>query len=150
MTILVQIHRFPISSVEQLRCQVLLLEVRSPLTSGGGAEPQRWPAKFSLTLLSQELMLLLSLASFLFANVPDCRAAMEGEVSINHHHSIRSVPRSFFSSLNKVESIVWTSEAQASLLTPQQHKVAFRDVVAEKAIRCGYQEIAITCCICFG
>jgi len=58
-------------------------------------------------------MLLLSLASFLFANVPDCLAAMEGDV----------------------ESIVWTSEAQASLLTPQQHKVAFRDVVAEKAIR---------------
>ena len=35
----------------------------------------------------------------------------------------------------QVDSIVWTSEAQANLLTPQQHKVAFRDVVAEKAIR---------------
>jgi len=58
-------------------------------------------------------MLLLSLAPFLLANVPACRAAMEGDV----------------------ESIVWTSEAQASLLTEQQHKVAFRDVVAEKAIR---------------
>lgn len=96
MTILVQIHRFPISSVEQLRCQVLLPEVRSPLTSGGGAEPQRWPAKFPQPLLLQDLMLLLSLATFLFANVPDCHAAMEGDVSINHHHFLRSVPRSFF------------------------------------------------------
>jgi len=58
-------------------------------------------------------MLLLSLVPFFFANVPNCHAAMEGDV----------------------DSIVWTSEAQANLLTPQQHKVAFRDVVAEKAIR---------------
>ena len=77
-------------------------------------------------------MLLLSLAPFLFANVPDCHAAMEGDVSI----SFQLVPNGVI--LNKVESIVWTSEAQASLLTPQQHKVAFRDVVAEKAIRCCY------------
>ena len=46
--------------------------------------------------------------------------------------------------LNKVDSIVWTSEAQAGLLTPQQHKVAFRDVVAEKAIRYSHQYVAIT------
>ena len=80
-------------------------------------------------------MLLLSLAPFLFANVPDCHAAMEGDVSISFF-LLQLVPNGVI--LNKVESIVWTSEAQASLLTPQQHKVAFRDVVAEKAIRCFY------------
>ena len=34
-----------------------------------------------------------------------------------------------------MQSIHWTSEAQANLLTAQQHKVAFRDVVVEKAVR---------------
>ena len=76
-------------------------------------------------------MLLLSLVPFFFANVPNCHAAMEGDVSIII--SILFALRSRFHV--KVDSIVWTSEAQANLLTPQQHKVAFRDVVAEKAIR---------------
>ena len=34
-------------------------------------------------LVSPELMLLLSLVPFFFANVPNCHAAMEGDVSIN-------------------------------------------------------------------
>lgn len=58
-------------------------------------------------------MYLLFTASFLLLQYPDCHAVMEGDV----------------------QSIHWTSEAQANLLTAEQHKVAFRDVVVEKAVR---------------
>ena len=40
-------------------------------------------------LVSPELMLLLSLVPFFFAHVPNCHAAMEGDVSINLYHSVR-------------------------------------------------------------
>jgi len=33
-----------------------------------------------------------------------------------------------------IEGVIWTQEEEASLLTPDQHKVAFRDVVLEKVL----------------
>lgn len=45
----------------------------------------------------------------------------------------------------EVDSVVWTGVSQASLLTPEQHKVAFRDVVAEKTIRRIFSTFLSTC-----
>ena len=80
MKSLVKIHRFPISSELDnygVRFSCRALEARSHL------KEQQSCKVF--------LMLLLSLAPFFFANVPACRAAMEGDVSIDHYHCLQAV-----------------------------------------------------------
>ena len=134
MNILVKIHRFPINSVEQLRCQVLLRRVRSPLASEEATELQSFLPNTSFTKVD--------VAALLSGPIFVCKCS---RLPCRHGRGRKHQSLSLFTSsrqgviLNKVDSIVWTSEAEASLLSPQQHKVAFRDVVAEKTIRFSYQ-----------